>query len=387
VGIYRLEERLIRARLTPDSDLAGKTIAESCLRECLNLNLVAIERNGRIILSLSPNLKIYPQDILVVEGRPEDLAGAELSERLEILTVGDLIQSALENQEIAIVEAVLAPRSTLINATLRDARFREKYRMNVLAIWRAGRPIRTRLSNLPLQFGDALLLQGDAAQIPLLKTEPDLIVLGSEVQATKLNRRKALPAILVMVGALAAAIARPDYIGEIMLFAALLMLLLGVLSMDQAYRSIEWKSIFLVAGMLPLGLAMTETGAATQMADTLIRILGNANPMILLAGLMILTILLVQAINGAVVAAIMAPVAIGVAQKLGADPRAFAMGIALATSFAFITPLGHPVNILVMGSAGYRIRDFTHVGLPLAFILLILILSLLPLAWPLFPLS
>ena len=163
------------------------------------------------------------------------------------------------------------------------------------------------------------------------------------------------------------------------------MLLFGVLSMDQAYRSIEWKSIFLVAGMLPLGLAMTKTGAADQLAERLVQLLGNANPMVILAGLVILTIMLVQVINGAAVVAIMAPVAIGVAQKLGADPRAFGMGIALATSFAFITPFGHPVNILVMGSAGYQVRDFTRIGLPLTLLLLLLIISLYPLFWPLFP--
>jgi di/tricarboxylate transporter len=385
VSIYRLEERLIRARLTLGSELAGKTIAQSCLRECHNLNLVAIERNGRSLLSLSPDLVILPDDILVLEARPEDLNSPNLSGLFEVISIGDLDQRAFEDRKIAIVEAVLSPRSTLINTTLRDSHFREKYRMIVLAIWRAGRPIRTRFSDLPLQFGDALLLQGDAAQISVLKAEPDFIVLGSDVQAARLNRRKALPAILVMAVTLLAAILWPDHIGEVMLCGAVLMLLIGVLSMDQAYRAIEWKSVFLVAGMLPLGLAMTKTGAANQLAELVLQVLGNAGPMLILAGLVILTVLLVQVINGAAVATIMAPVAIGVAQQLGADPRAFAMGIALATSFAFLTPFGHPVNVLVMGSAGYRVRDFTRVGLPMTMILLVLIFSLMPFFWPLFP--
>ena len=384
VNIYRLEERLIRARLFPSSELVGKTLEESCLRECMNINVVAIERSGRIHIPPAPEFIFQTGDLLVLEGRPEDVTSHNLSSDMEILSIGDVAERTLADPETAVVEAVLAPRSSLIETTLRESHFREKYRVNVLAIWRAGRPIRTRFSDLPLQIGDALLLQGSASQIPVLSAERDLIVLGGDMQVRKLNRSKALPAIAIMIGTLVFAAMRPDYIGEIMLGGALLMVLSGVLSMDRAYRAIDWKTIFLIAGMLPLGLAISKTGAAANLADFTIGLLGAYGPLALLAGLIILSILLVQVINGTVVVAIMVPIAIQTAQKLGADPRSFAMGIALAASFAFITPLGHAVNILVMGSAGYRFSDFRRVGLPLTIILLILILALLPLIWPLF---
>lgn len=164
---------------------------------------------------------------------------------------------------------------------------------------------------------------------------------------------------------------------------ALLMVLLRVLTMEHAYQAIEWRLIFLVAGMLPLGIAMTKTGAASVLADWMVKLLGAAGPLVVLAGLIVLTVLLAQAVKGAAVATIMVPIAVQTAHQIGAEPRALAMGVALATSMAFITPLGHPVNILVMGEGGYQFRDFLKVGLPLTLLLLVVVLVVLPLIWPL----
>jgi di/tricarboxylate transporter len=138
-----------------------------------------------------------------------------------------------------------------------------------------------------------------------------------------------------------------------------------------------------VAGMLPLGIAMTKTGAASILATGLVRLAGPAGPIALLAGLVVLTIVLAQAMKGAAVAAVMVPIAIQAAAQIHADPRALAMGVALATSMAFVTPLGHPVNILVMGEGGYRFRDYLRVGLPLTALLLVVLVLLLPRVWPL----
>jgi di/tricarboxylate transporter len=171
----------------------------------------------------------------------------------------------------------------------------------------------------------------------------------------------------------------------VMLGGALVMILTGALSMDDAYQAIEWRSIFLVAGMLPLGTAMTKTGAADLITHGVLAVLGGWGPLAILAGLIALAVLLNQAMSGAAVAAVMAPIAIQTAQRIGADPRSFAMGIALACSFAFLTPLGSPVNILVMGPGGYSFRDYFRVGLPLVLILFAVVIGLLPLIWPLTP--
>jgi di/tricarboxylate transporter len=159
------------------------------------------------------------------------------------------------------------------------------------------------------------------------------------------------------------------------------MVMIGVLSMDDAYRAVEWKTVFLVAGMLPMGIAMTKTGAATLLTHGLIAVLGGAGKVGLLAGLVALAILLTQVMHGAAVAAVLAPVAIQTAEQAGANPRAMAMGVALATSMAFLTPLGHPVNALVMGPGGYRFRDYFKIGLPLVLLIFAMIVAFVPVIW------
>lgn len=385
IEVYRLGERLFRARVPASSCFNGKTLVEIGLRENYGVNLVAVERQGRVIHALAADTVLVAGDIVFLEGQLEEFRKHDAASCLEILPTSEAHADRLESEAVAVVEAVLAPRSTLLGQTLRSARFREKYGMNVLGIWRAGRPIRTNLSDLPLAFGDALLLQGLRRQLPLLRTEPDLIVLtnGEAERSAAPTRLKRWLAPAIMLAALILAAFNTALVGEIMLGGALLMVLTHILTMDQAYGAIEWRSIFLIAGMLPLGLAMTSSGAASLLSDRLIGLLGPAGPLALLAGLLLLTIALTQVINGAVVASVVAPIAVQAAQHAGLNPRALAMGVALASSMAFLTPLGHPVNVLVMGPGGYRFQDFLKVGWLLSLLIFGVIMLFLPVFWPL----
>ena len=359
-GVYRLNERLILGRVFAASPLIGETVRQSQLREKYKLNIVAIQREGRINESFSPEMQLKSGDILHLIGRLDLIPIPELETQLELVS-----EHTLPN--MALVEIVLTPRSQFIGQTLREVHFREKYGLNVVAIWRAGRPYRTGHSEMPLQFGDALLLQGPAGRIPLLQTEPELLVLTGRL--VPVNRHKALLAGLVMLVTLTLTALSSLSTGEVMLTGALAMVLIGLLDMDQAYRAVEWKSVFLVAGMLPLGTALAKTGAAALLGNALTGALGQNGNLILLAGLVGLTIIFTQVMNGAAVAAIMAPIGIQIAQTVGADPRTLAMGVALATSVAFITPLGHPVNVLVMGPGGYKFTDYARVGFLLTIII------------------
>ncbi|MFN8459491.1 MAG: SLC13 family permease [Anaerolineae bacterium] len=383
VGVYRLSERLFRIRVPVGSALNGKSLAENALRERYNLTVVAIERNGQVTLSPSPDKIVQQGDVIVFAGNLDELRQRDVEPYFEILPPRDWREQDLESPAIVVIETVLAPRSSLIGQTLRQTHFREKYGMTVLAIWRGGQQRRTGLADLPLQFGDALLLQGPRERLELLHTEPDLIVLGNDQKAANLIPDKGRLALIIMAVTLVLASLNSTLIAEIMMGGALLMVLVKVLSMDQAYQAVEWKSIFLIAGMLPLGIAITKTGAAALLAQWLITFLGPAGPLALTSGLFILTTLLTQAMNGAAVATIMAPIAIETAQNLGVNPRSLAMAVALATSMAFITPLGHAVNILVMGPGGYRFRDYFRVGLPLTLLLFVTVMLLFPLFWPL----
>ncbi|MGB9723521.1 MAG: SLC13 family permease [Chloroflexia bacterium] len=381
VEVYRLGERLFRARIPAGSYLVGRPLVQSTFRERYGLTVVALEREGRVLLSPSPDTRFQEGDIVLLEGRLEEFRRRDVPPYLEILPPRPWCEQDLESPEVAVVEAVLAPRSTLIGQTLRSAHFREKYGLNVLGIWRAGRPIRTALSDLPLQFGDAMLLQGPRRNLPLLRGEPDLILLGEEEEAAPPRRGWMAPATMAATLVLVALF--PSLMGELMLGGALLMVLSGALTMDQAYRAVEWKSLFLIAGMLPLGTAMAKTGAAALLAGHIVSLLGPAGPWPLLAGFFLLAMLLTQVMHGAAVAGVVAPMAVQAALAGGINPRSLAMAVALATSMAFLTPLGHPVNVLVMGPAGYRFRDYLRVGLPLTLLLSALILLLLPVLWPL----
>jgi di/tricarboxylate transporter len=378
--IYHLGETLSRAGVPAGSRLAGQTLAGSGLRETYGVNVLAIEREGRILRAPSADLELRAEDVLLLTG---EIAGSGTDSDLDPLPPRHWRERDLESRSVVLVEAVLAPRSDLIGRTLHETRFRDRYGMSVLALWRAGRSLRTGLTDLPLQLGDGLLLQGERGRLPVLRAEPDLIVLDRGADEPPPSRRRGWLALTIMISTLALATVSHLGIGEVMLGGALVMILSGALAMDDAYKAIEWRSIFLVAGMLPLGTAMTKTGAADLITHGLLAVLGGWGPLAILAGLIVLAILLTQAMNGAAVAAVMAPIAIQAAQRIGAEPRAFAMGIALACSFAFLTPLGSAVNILVMGPGGYSFRDYFRVGLPLVLLLFAVVLGLLPLVWPL----
>ncbi|HSN76102.1 MAG TPA: SLC13 family permease [Anaerolineae bacterium] len=384
VGVYRLDERLFRARVPAGSVLIGRPIAASPLRERFGVTVVALERNGALIPVTSPETIVAQDDVIVLEGDLDEFSRRDVEPHLEILPTRQWTERDLETDAVVVVEAVLAPRSGLLGQTLRAARFRDKYGMAVLGIWRQGRPLRTNLGDLPLQFGDALLLQGPRERVPLLETEPDLIILAGEAErGPALMPDKGRLAVGVMAVTLALATVNPTLVGEIMLAGALAMVLVRLLTMDQVYNAIEWRSIFLVAGLLPLGLAMAESGAAALLAERLVAWLNPLGPASSAAGLALLAVLLTQVINGAAVASVIAPVAIQAAQQTGLDPRALAMGVALACSMAFMTPLGHAVNVLIMGPAGYRFGDFFRIGLPLTVVVFIVLMALLPMLWPL----
>jgi di/tricarboxylate transporter len=383
LSTYQLSERLFRARIPAGSILINRKLSESTLREKYRLNVVAIERGEEKVIAPLPDFVLQQGDVMLLGGRLEEFRQLDTEPYLEIQPISVYKEPDLETPTVVILEVVLSPRSQFIGYTLKETHFRERYGMTVLAVWNGERVIRTGLTDLKLTFGDALLLQGPRDRLPLLRMSPDMIVLSEEEEPLKKLVNKSALALGIFGLTLAVAALGPFSVGEVMLAGALVMIILKVLTMEQAYRVIDWRIVFLVAGMLPLGVAMTKTGATALFANALINSVGAYGPQALLLGLLILTVLLSQAMKGAAVSAVIAPIAIQAAHQAGLDPRALCMGVAIATSMAFITPLGHPVNILMMGPGGYRFRDFFKVGLPLTVLLFIVVLVLLPIFWPL----
>jgi di/tricarboxylate transporter len=382
IATYGLGKGLFRARVPKGSFLVNKTLAECTLREDFGVSVVAIERDGRKLLALSPDTKMKRGDTLVLEGDEEEFRRRDVEPYMEFVATSEWKESDLESRVVEVVEAMLAPRSRLLGKSLRESHFREKYGVSVLAIWRGDQEIFTDLADVELTFGDALLLQGTRKKLAVLADDPDLILLMSREDVAITVPNKGLAALMIFASTLLFAALVPELTGAIMLGGALAMMLTGSLTTEEAYSAIGWKSVFLVAGMLPMGIALTKTNAAGLVAGNVVQYIGGMGAMALLAGLFVVTALFTQAVNGAVAAAVCGPIAISVAQQANLNPRSMVMGVALASSMAFITPLSHPVNILVMSPGGYNFRDYVKIGLPLTLLMFALVMLVLPLIWP-----
>lgn len=322
---------------------------------------------------------------MVLEGSLDEFQQKDVEPYLEILPKVDFQEQDLESANVVVTEVVLSPRSNLINNSLQELNFREKFGFSALAIWRTGRPIRRGISTLPLKFGDALLLQGPRQRLHLLQAEPDFIMMSQESEPYRPHRRNKIK-LATAILAVTLLVAATNLIApaEVMLGGSLLMILTNCITADEAYDAIDWKVVFLVIGMLPMGVALSKTGIAGSAADGIIQLLGGFGPYVLLIGLFALATLLVQVISGPAVIAMIGPLALQAAIQLGINPQAVGLGVAMATSMAFLTPLGHPVNILVMGPGGYKFSDYFRVGLPMTILVSLVILLLLPIIRPLY---
>jgi di/tricarboxylate transporter len=379
--LYALQERLSEVRVPADSLLVGKSIAESDMGDKYGLSLMAIVRNTHVTLAPQPSDVMHAGDLLVVAGRMERVL--KLAEEQKVQIESELPwHGDLSSDEIGMAEVLVAPRSRAAGKTLSEIHFREKFGMMVVALWREGRSIRTDLGKLPLRFGDALLAYGPLDRVRVLQAEADFIVLQQEDQPVVRPRRAAW-AVVIMVVALGLAAANVLPIAEATMLGALAMVLTGCLTMDEAYQSIEWRAIFLIAGMVPVSIAMNRTGAAEYLGQLLVNLIAPWGPLALMAGIFLATTLLTQLMPGQVTALVLAPIAISAARKFGMSPYALAMTVALGTSMAFLTPLGHPVNVLVMGSGGYKFSDYFKVGAPMTALLFVVVLVFLPIFWPL----
>lgn len=378
--LYQLKERLWELRVDPDSPFAKKTLAESCIGENLGLSVMAVVHHNHVNLAPKPDQVLLPQDILLVAGREErvmDLADCGFA-----LLADAVWQGGLSSDKIGMFEVAIAPRSSVVGRTLKQLHFREKYGLWVVSLWREGRPYRTDVGNMPLRFGDSLLIHGELDKARMLQAEPDYLVLLPEGYQA-LRPAKAPLAVAIMVAAVLVAAIGWLPVAEAMLAGALLAVITGCLTMDEAYQAIEWRVIFLIAAMLPVGLAMTNTGTAALLGQLVMQSLGGYGPWVTLAGFFVLTVALTQVMSSQATAVVLSPIALAAANAMSVNPYTFAMAVAMGCSTAFLTPLGHPVNMLVMGPGGYTFRDFIKVGLPLTLVTFAAAMIALPIFWPL----
>ncbi len=382
--VEQLRPFLSEVRIAPNSPLVGKNMAQSGLGERHDLSVVHIRRGQEAPFFPGPDRPLLADDWLLIEGRRDDILTASDAYNLRPSPTGDGREHDLTSDTTSLVEVTLAPRSEFIGQTLQAIQFRSRYDLSALALRHHGESLVSRLADVPLDFGDSLLVQGEQSKIDLLRRDDNFLVLDSPPPDARRLRKGplALAILLIVLLVITVGWLHPS---AAMLMGALAMVLTGVLRMDEAYQAIEWKSVFLIAGILPLGLAMETTGTAALIAEQITGLLGGLGPRAILIGIFILTALLTEVISNAAATVLVAPIAIDTAFSLGASPHAFVLAVVIAASTSFLMPIGHQVNVLVFGPGGYRFSDYTRVGVWLNLIILLLVAVVLPMIWPLFP--
>ncbi|MFC3831507.1 MULTISPECIES: SLC13 family permease [Deinococcus] len=379
-GEGALEEslRAYLADLTvaPGSPLAGLTLLESGLGRDHGLTVVAVRRGGETIYAPGAPFRLQEGDTLAVEGSTERILAGKST--LGVVSRSEQkLQPGAADGDVRLVEAVVMPGSPLLGRTLREARFRERYGASVLALHRRQQHIE-RLGRLRIQIGDVLLVQGGAARLDALGDH--LVVLGDLTEHQRDLRRAPL-ALLLFGGAVVLGGAGVVPLAVAVLVAVALSLALRLIPPEEAYRSVEWPVIVLVACMLAFGGAFESSGAARVLTEGLSGVLEPLGPYGLLGALFVVTVALTQPMSNQAAALVMLPLAIGTATALGYDPRPFVIGITVAASNSFITPL-EPSCMLVYGPGRYTFMDFVRVGAGLTLVTFVVSMLVIPRIWP-----
>jgi di/tricarboxylate transporter len=377
-------ERMFVARVPKESGLVESTLAKSRLADVFDFRVLAIFRDGELQVMPRGEEVLLGGDLLLLEGQYSDFDVLRGLQELEIDTKVEANIAAFGSERLTLMDATLDPRSALAGRTVGELNFRERYGIELAGIWREGAPVGTELADERLQVGDALLLLGPRDRLQLLSTDSDFLILTPLGQEPPDTRRAPLAAA-IMLGVVLTVMLGYAPISIAAVIGGTVMVLTGCLNMEQAYRAIDWRAIFLIAGMLPLGTAMQETGAAEFLAGQVMQLLGDAGPWPVIMGLYILTAMATMIIPTAALVVLMSPIVLSAMADLGVAPETAMMAVAMAASASFTSPISHPANILVMGPGGYRFVDYLKVGVPLTIVVFITVMVLLPVLWPLVP--
>ena len=376
VSDFKLQEFLSELVIPEGSGVAGETIAGLKL-DTREIDVLAVIRDGRRLPAHGLR-KLEAGDHLVVKASRQGLAEARA---MEGLVIEAELDESTPADHLRLAEAVLLPQSDLIGRTLRGARFRDRFGVSVLAIYRRGQAYPMQIRNLRLQVGDVLLLQGSEEDLERFGSGTEVWLLG-DIARHQPHRRQGYYAIACLMGAVVLAGFGVLPVSAAFVLAVIVAYAAGSLTMEEAYRAVDWRLIVLIGGMTAMGLAMESTGAAGWLADQIIGIALPGGTTTVMAALAVVTIVLTQPLSNAAAALLMIPVAVSVAQSMGVDPRSLAVLVTLSASLSFITPL-EPACLLVYGPGRYKFRDFIVAGLPLTALTVSLLIVLVPIFWPL----
>ncbi len=390
IGSYGLADRWHRLLVSAGSPLINRSVIQVQHQyDRFGFILVGLEKHPRgkpHFLPALPETVFEANDAIFVVGDTEQVPQFVDTQQLVQLPRLDERQRSEALQEIGAAEVMLAPESKLIGKTLGELEFRSRYHVTVLAIRRRGEPLTKNLVSEPLDFGDTLLVGGDWASLGQLWDDREnfvVLTLPAEYHERLPARQRAPVAVGILVAMIVVMAFELLPNSAAALLAALAMVACGCVKLDAIYRIISWKTVVLIAGMLPLATALTKTGATVLMAKGLVATLGSLGPVAMLALVFLVTALVGLFISNSATAVLIAPVAIEAAQTLRVSPQAFAMTVAIACCAAYVTPVSSPVNMLVMEPGGYAFGDYVRVGLPLLLLTMLVTVAFVAVIYPL----
>jgi di/tricarboxylate transporter len=386
-GAGENREYLTEVFVQPGAEAVGQTLAAAGFVEKRGVRVLELIRHDVPIEFDPAETTLAAGDRLYLACRPQGIAHTRALEGIDLAAELKLSVSTLSAHEGMMVEGVVAPHSNLIGQTLREAKFLHRYRMVVLAIHRRGRDVREHVDRTRLQLGDVLLLMGTDRSLEALRSNDDLLL----IDRPPLHARASTGKLLTVVGGIAGVIVASSFdllpIEVAALVACVIVFAVGAIKPKDAYRAIEWDILFLIYGMLAVGLVMQETGTSAWIVDKLVWGVDHFappehKPLVMLAAFYLTATILTEILSNNAIAALMGPLAISLGQQLGVDPKPFLIAICIAASAAFATPIGYQTNTYVYGIGGYKFADFVKFGLPLNLLCFAVAIYLIPLFWP-----
>ena len=382
---YHMAGYLTEMKISEDSPLVGSTCQERNVNQSYDVIVLDIQRDGRLIAYNVGRQTLRVGDILFVKGSLESFLRMKEVEKVTLLTDEKLTQSELEQDDNILVECMVTDQSDVIGKTLREANFRKRFGAFILAIRREGLIIRKKIAHVVLHTYDTLLIYGAKRQISELEKSGKFILLG-EMQADLVKVRFWWISIvsIVLTVFLAAIGVLPILKGA--LISAVILMIFRVISPNEAYESIHWQVIVLIAALIPLGIVIQSSGTATYIANMIMQyvdtISPSMQPYVLFALVYFVTMVMTEVSSNTATAIIMTPIVIAITADMQFDPRPFIFGVCFAASASFSTPVGYQTNLMVYGPGGYRFSDYMKTGIPLALTFWILAILIIPTIWP-----
>ena len=381
--LFDIENYMTEARVPESSRAVGMTVREIGHETGeVDAAVVGLIRKDRRILGPLPQVPVQAEDLLLIEAGPEAMDKFAHMFGLELAGTDRTRASLLQSDDVSLIEAVVPPGSRIDRRAVNELRLRTRYGVNLLAVSRQGRPRRDRLRTFRFQQGDVLLLQGDTERLPEVLAELGCLPLAARgLQVGK--RGQASLSVGLFAAAITAAAAGVLSLQIALGLVALTMVLLRIIAPREIYDSVDWPVIVLLGALIPVGAALENTGSTQLIAAAILKSTTGASPVTALVAVMVVTIALSSVLNNAAAALVTAPIAVGVADELAVSPDPFLMAVAIGASCAFLTPIGHQNNALIMGPGGYRFGDYWRMGLPLEVLVVIVAVPMILWVWPL----